>query len=208
MQQKLNLKSIILLLSMCFAATPVFANTMFSFDSADISWVGQGESVYVTPDDGYLFTSSGTQNYISLDIASLNSPFGPEWNPNSGDDYNYWTLDIAAPFNDLLEIGLYDNAARYPFQDDDQPGLTLSGNHRGNNRNSGFFEIYELSFDTDGSLACLGVDFTQYGEESQNRWITGSIHYNTSPVPEPTTILFLGIGLAGLFGNRIKRKKK
>ena len=129
-------------------ASPAFALTMFSFDSSPSSWVGQGESVYVTPEDDYLFTvRQGTLNHVSIRIASLNSPFVPEWDPSSGQEYNYWTLDLAAPSDDPLDLGFYADTARYPFQDEYQPGLTLSGNHRGNNRNGGFFEILEIAFD-------------------------------------------------------------
>jgi len=196
----------------CFVlcANSAFALTMFSFDSSQNSWVGQGESVYVMPEDGYLFKLwSSTLNHVSICIFSLNSPFGPEWAPSSGEDYNYWFLDLAAPFNDPLEVGFYDDTARYPFQDDDQPGLTLSGNHRGNNRNGGFFEISEIAFDENNVLTNLSVDFTQYGEEQESRWITGSLRYNsneTAPVPEPTTLALLGLGIVGIISQRKIKK--
>lgn len=185
------------------------ALTMFSFDSSPSSWVGQGETICVTPEDSYLFTvDQSTLNHVSIRIASLNSPFGPEWDPSSGAEYNYWTLDLAAPFDTPLEIGFYDNAARYPFQDEDQPGLTLSGNHRGNNRNGGFFEILEITID-DNALVSMSVDFTQYGEEMESNWITGSLRYNSNemaPVSEPTTLILCGAGLVGILSQK-KRKK-
>jgi hypothetical protein len=172
------------------AVNSASAATIFTFDSSPISWVGQGESIYVTPDDDYLFTPSGDLNHVSVLIASYNSPFGPEWDPSSGDPYNYWRLDLTAPFDDPLGIGLYENTARYPFQDNDQPGLTLSGNHRGNNRNSGFFEILDIDFSEEGLLNSLAVDFTQYGEEQESRWITGSLRLNSdvAVVPLPGSV--------------------
>jgi hypothetical protein len=190
----MKIKSIIITIAIFFAANSVSAATIFTFDSSPTSWVGQGESVYVTPSDGYLFTPSGNLNHVSVRIASLNSPFGPNWNPSSGHPYNYWTLDLAAPFSDPLDIGLYSNAARYPFQDNNQPGLTLFGNHRGNNRNGGFFEILDINFNLDGTLDSLAVDFTQYGEQQESRWVTGSLRFNSdvAVVPLPASIwLFL-----------------
>lgn len=209
-REKVKMCKFLIICCLSLIANPAIASTMFTFDSSPTSWVGQGESVSVTPEDGYLFTPmQGPPNHIKFRISSLNSPFGPDWDPSSGQPYNYWTLYLAAPFNAPLEVGTYTNTARYPFQKPEQPGLTLSGNHRGNNRNGGFFEILEISFDTNNALSSLWVDFTQYGERQESRWISGSLHYNssaTNPVPEPTTLVLFGAGIIGLFGRNLRRK--
>jgi len=187
-----------------------FADMILSFESSEQSWVGQGESFTVTPDDGYIFSGGGARfdNSLSFRIASLNSPFGPDWNPGSGDPYNYWRLDLAAPFDQLLSVGLYNDTARYPFQDDAQSGLTFSGNHRGNNRNSGFFEVLEISFDGIGNIGTLAVDFTQYGETNPDWWINGQLRYNSdaplAAVPLPASMWLFFIGLLFLIGLKMK----
>lgn len=205
-----------ILIAVCLFVTSSLnhANTSFSFDSSATSWVGQGESISVTPEDGYLFTqTTNFDNGLSFRIASPNSPFGPSFN-SSDRDYNYWSLDLAAPYNALLEVGLYSDTARFPFQAEDQPGLTLSGNHRGNNRNGGFFEILEIIFDANNVLSSFAVDFTQYGEEQESRWITGKLRYNSSvsakSVPEidisaaPISVLVL----ACLLCLAVERRKR
>ena len=201
--------SISMFILMCLAQSS-FAAMILSFESSEQSWVGQGESYAVSPSDGYIFSGGESRfdNSLSFRIASLNSPFGPDWDPASGDPYNYWTLDLAAPFDQLLDVGLYDNAARYPFQDDAQPGLTFSGNHRGNNQNSGFFEILEISFDGIGDISSLAVDFTQYGETNPDWWINGQLRFNSDiplkPVPLPASIWLFGTGLLLLFRSKLK----
>lgn len=178
--------------------------TALQFESSPQSWVGQGQSHLITPEDNFEFSvSRNFDNGVSFDIDNLDT------NPPS--DYKYWNLDLAAPFSALLTPGLYTNAARFPFQADNQPGLTFSGNHRGNNRNSGFFEVLEASYFPDGTVEKFAVNFTQYGEENPNWWIHGKLRYNSNitldgsnSVPEPLTIL--GSVTALGFGALLKRE--
>lgn len=168
-------------LSILCTARSASAYMILSFESAERSWVGQGESHTVSPEDGYVFSARqySWDNSLHFSIASFNSPFGPDWNPSSGDEYFYWSLDLAAPFDQMLGMGRYENAARYPFQDDNQPGLTFSGNHRGNNQNAGYFEVLDIVFDSVGVLETIAVDFTQYGETNPEWWIHGKLRYNS-----------------------------
>lgn len=198
------------------AALAVVANTamasmILSFESSDRSWVGQGESHTVTPSDGYIFSGGElrSDNSLRFLVASLNSPFGPDWNASSADPYNYWTLALSAPFDQLLDVGYYGNTARYPFQNANQPGLNFSGNHRENNTNSGFFEILEISFDALGDIESLAVDFTQYGETSQDRWINGRLRFNSTiplaSAPSTLPIFLVLMGFIAALGSTGKK---
>lgn len=189
------------------------ASFIFSLDSSPRSFIGQGLQFTVNDvDDGYIFEHRPFfNNALGFDIYSRNSFFGPDFmfgDPNPRFD---WSLELAAPFSEVLSVGFYDNAARWPFQDDDQPGLTLSGNGRGNNTNSGFFNILDISYLPDGALNSIAVDFTQFGSSSLERRVDGKLRYNSDVpldfvqnVPEPTSIVLMGIGLAGLVGFRKK----
>jgi len=177
-----------------FLSIHVQAAFILSFDSSPNSWVGQGDSRFVTPGDGYDFSvRTNFDNGLSFSI-ERDAPYGDPLR-------DWWTLELAAPFGDLLTVGLYEDATRWPFQADDAPGLTFSGNHRGNNRNLGFFEVLEATYDSLGALESFAVDFTQYGEQNLDRWIVGQLRYNSEVplnVPEPGTLLLLFIGLFGL----------
>jgi hypothetical protein len=113
-------------------------------------------------------------------IASRNSPFGPDFDPRSGEVYHYWMLDLAAPAGQALDVGIYTGAARYPFQSPNQPGLTFAGDHRGNNQNAGFFQILEIARKPTGEIERIAVDFTQYDEGIESRWVVGQLRFNSA----------------------------
>lgn len=203
----------IIALVVLLCGTSAQAATILSFQSSPESWVGQGQSFTVTPDDGYLFTYNISiyDNSLVFMIASLNSPFGPDWEPLSGDEYHWWRLYLSAPYDQPLEVGLYNDAVHYALQDGDEPGLEFHGDHRGYDTLYGFFEILEIAFGLDGSIERFAVDFTQYGDEKPEDWITGQFRYNSdipiSNVPVPAGIWLLGSGCAALIGLRKKRQK-
>lgn len=205
----MTIRRFLIQMSVLICAVSGVAQTtnILSFTSSPQSWVGQGHSFYVTPADGYLFRTSGESSRVaSLLIASLNSPFGPNWNPGSGQEYHYWTLDLAAPQGQILDLGLYTDTARYPFQSPTQPGLTFSGDHRGNNQNAGFFQILEVARTPSGGIDRLAVDFTQYDETIQSRWVQGQLRFNSAiPVPESGTITLFSFGAALLFAQWRRR---
>ena len=157
--------------------------TYFSYDSTPGSWVGAGRTNYfVSPDTGWTFTGGTAtgNNFVSL---SARRPQDPQLS-----NY-YWDLQLAAPRGQTIMPGLYEGAARYPFQSANQPGLTLSGNHRGNNENAGFFRVLEAEY-SGNTLVRFAVDFKQFDEGNPNQWVEGQWRYN-SLLPEPSALALL-----------------
>jgi hypothetical protein len=108
-------------------------------------------------------------------------------NITAGFYYDDNTIDVQAfgfdcQFNaNPLTVGVYTNAARYPFNDG-SPGLSVYGNGRGCNTDCGSFQILELGTNADGSLGDLWLTFTQYCE-CYDAPMTGEIRYNSQLAP-------------------------
>ena len=206
------LRCFFLLTVLLFLSSPSSATMILDFSASPQSWVGRGQAFTVTPNDGYVFKSEvNGDNSLQFQIYSLNSPFGPNFDPLSGDGYHYWMLFLVAPNDQRLTVDRYENTARFPFQAQDQPGLTFLGDHRGDNKDGGFFDILEIAFDDNGGIERLAVNFTQYGEENFDWWLNGKLRYNSdiplAPVPEPSTIVLMLLGTAvTFFGVRSRRK--
>lgn len=162
---------------------PAQAATSLSFLSSPYSYVGGGETVSAGPDNGFDIGVHGDPfTMLSFSIAEPWTPEGLS---------RYWNLELAAPEGASLSVGSYANATRWPFQETTAPGLTFSGNYRGNNRLTGSFNILESNVADDGTFS-FAVDFLQYDDESTNAWIKGAIRYNSEvPVnlnPEPIVV--------------------
>lgn len=162
---------------------PAQAATSLSFLSSPYSYVGGGETVSAGPDNGFDIGVHGDPfTMLSFSIAEPWTPEGLS---------RYWNLELAAPEGASLSVGSYANATRWPFQETTTPGLTFSGNYRGNNRLTGSFNILESNVADDGTFS-FAVDFLQYDEESTNAWIKGAIRYNSEvPInltPEPIVV--------------------
>lgn len=141
------------------------------------------------------------------------------------DDGDYWTFGFAAPTYDPatntndgqpLAVGFYDNAQRLPFRSPTRPGLEVSGNGRGNNTLSGWFEVLEVSYGADGALDRFAVDFRQYDESTSQTGpsLYGSLRFNSTiainPVPEPanSAMLLAGIAVLGAGAGRARTRRK
>jgi hypothetical protein len=136
----------------------------------------------------------------------------------SYNDGDLWNFQFAAPSyvastntnsGQLLTDGLYTHAQRFPFNSPTRPGLTISGNGRGENQDSGWFDVLNIAYNPDGTLASLAVDFAQYGGTSgTGPELYGSLRFNSDipvdpvPLPDSAWLLLSGALSAMLLINR------
>lgn len=188
------------LASLAFCGQAAAATELY-YTSSPQSWVGGGETVSVTPADGFDFVASRNfDNGVSFSIDDFAS------NPDF-QETRWWYLDFAAPFSAPLTVGSYQGATRFPFQEDDEPGLSFTGNGRGDNTLTGWFNVLEVAYAPDGSVLFFAADFMQYDEGFQAWWNLGSIRYNSDipAIPEPGTLALFGLGAAAIAA-RVRRR--
>ncbi len=164
-------------------------------DSSPTSWVARGYNDYtVTPDLGWTF--SARRNFddgVSIRL---------DGSPLAGTSVDYWNLDFAAPFEEVITPGFYPDFQRFPFQDADRPGLSFSSTGRLDNRASGFYEVFEATYGPTGEVLSFAADFTHYGEQDPNNWAIVEVRFNA--IPEPSTVILALVGLPLLHRRRRK----
>lgn len=157
--------------------------------------IGAPEVTWVHGREGIFFVSSNFDKGASVRF----------------DDGRSWSFDFAAPTynpvnntNDgqFLKVGFYDGATRFPFNSPTKPGLSVFGNGRGNNQLSGWFDVREIAYATNGDVTRLAVDFRQYDENLTQTGpsLYGSLRINSSipltPIPVPSSAVLLLSALA------------
>ena len=138
-------------------------------------------------------------------------------------DGNSWNFEFAAPTYDPvtntndgrpLTIGFYDHATRLPFNSPTRPGMTISGNGRGDNISIGWFRVLDINYGADGSVDRFAADFRQFDETNVEAGssVYGSLRFNSNiaitPVPEASTYAMLLAGLGCLAGLARRSKRR
>lgn len=129
------------------------ANVGLFFESEPGDYIGQGQALQFTNLDGAFLVRRNTNNGVGVIF-------------NGASPDTWWHLNFAAPQNAQLEVGAFENATRWPFQDPDQPGLDFSGSGRGCNTSSGQFQVLDIAYAPTGDIDRLAVKFEQRCENS------------------------------------------
>ena len=85
-------------------------------------------------------------------------------------------------------MGVYENAARFPFQDPSQPGLSVSGDGRGCNTLTGRFEVNQVVYGANNEIDAFWATFEQHCEGAAPA-LRGEIRFNAD-VPVLVTAPF------------------
>ncbi len=172
-----------LALTLALVSTSVAGLTSFTVvDSSNSSWVARGYSDY-TVNEALGWTFSASRNFDNGVDINLSGPALP------GTSVTNWSTRFAAPFGDALAPGLYEDFQRFPFQDNDRPGLSFSSTGRLDNQAAGDFEILEVTYGTGGEVLSFAADFIHYGETNPNNWAIVEVRYNAVPEPGMLTLL-------------------
>ena len=113
----------------------------------------------------------------------------------NGANGDWWYLDFGAPNGVQLTPGTYDNAARWPFQDPSQPGLSIFGNGRGCNTLTGRFTVLDATYAPGGSLVSFHATFEQHCEGATAA-LRGEVQISNPP-PVPPVELTLKLDSKG-----------
>ncbi|MGF1526113.1 MAG: hypothetical protein ACFCBW_04885 [Candidatus Competibacterales bacterium] len=152
----------------------IAAPTVLYFASEAGDYIGQGEENTWRRSTGRFTAEVNFDNGITVDY---------------DDDApgTWWTLSFAAPGEVPLEVGVYRDASRFPFQGAAEPGLSVSGSGRGCNALDGSFDVLEVSYGADGGIESFAVDFEQQCDNSVGL-LRGSLRFNSQlPVAVDST---------------------
>jgi hypothetical protein len=152
---------LVLASSFLVSGTASAQSNLVAYYSSSGDYIGQGGTYYTLNEAE--FSVGGTAGLITVSAFGFNAYFD-------------------GPSGTQLEVGVYTNAARWPFNDD-TPGLSVSGNGRGCNELCGDFEIRELGLSEAGAVLRLWVTFTQHCECFMAP-LSGEIRYHSQLAPD------------------------
>jgi len=162
------LRRILIFVSLCLVPSLAAADpqTLLVLNSQPGDYIGGGIRQVFTDADGTFNVSGSPTSGAHI---TFQTPGFTSW----------WYLDFVGPTDQPFTKSVYDDAHRYPFNGQAQPGLSVSGDGRGCNTLTGRFLVSDLTFNQDGTVATLAVDFEQHCEGAPPA-LYGSIRFNSA----------------------------
>jgi len=150
------------------------AATFVLLDSPLGDFVGRGlRQLFTNPDDPIIPLRDQnigvSRNSVSFD--GLDNELGR------------WRVRMAAPYAATLVAGSYVDAQRFPFHDDDRPGLDASGAGYGCGTLTGRFDVFEASYTPSGHVERFSADFEQFCGGGSPLPLVGSVRFRSAFVP-------------------------
>lgn len=141
-------------------------------------WALAETSLHVVSDSGDYIGQGRTYDYDLFNATFSANPTstGVSFRVESFDGQEYWTISFSAGRGKTLEVGTYEGAIRYPFNDD-APGFSFSGTGRGCNKLGAHFTIVDLQYGQEGEIESFNAEFTQHCE-NRSEALTGTLQFN------------------------------
>ncbi len=141
-------------------------STLFYFTSSPNSWIGQGQTVFAAPTNGfYILPISGVNQYEAGFVIGSTTPT----------IHPIWDIEMDSP-SEYLTNGFYANAER--LGGNTGPGLNFDAPGRGDNTLTGYFNVLDINYDSNHTLVSFAADFVQYDVGVPGLWNQGGIRYN------------------------------
>ncbi|RCJ35362.1 hypothetical protein A6770_16185 [Nostoc minutum NIES-26] len=157
--------------------TTAAAITALTLDSDRGNYIGQSDYYSYTPATG----NFGASRAYPTNTSSNNAVRVSYSEPGTGG--KWWDLSFAAPFNAPLTAGTtYTGAARFPFQTNNQPGLSVSGDGRGYNSLTGQFTVNQIVYGSGDEILSFDATFQEFGDgDPASEGFKGRIQYRATP---------------------------
>jgi hypothetical protein len=190
-----------------------FAHLTLNSQAGDFVGGGKQSDVTYTPNNTVAgFFSHQIIGFVGNQPAYLQFEFllkdpvtGQIANPDEFATLDFSTQQLGVPF----APGTYTNAQRAAFATAGHPGLDVSFEHRGSNNVFGQFTVNSVSFFTDNTntlqIGSLDVNFEQHSESATAPALFGHFVFQSTAVPEPSSMVLVGLGLAGMAARSRRR---